>query len=191
MSYTKKTTGFKIVPWSDKLDLTDFYATAESKGFKNNASQHMLVDSLTKETQWAVWILYYYDKAVGSVAAHSFPEMGEDAFRIAARTCVFSDHIPIPSIRTRNQIVTHQHVTSQFLIPTCIEWSPPWASLYITSNETSVGTQRLVHNIFGPAMEATGQMKRVKEINYRGTKQTVWELFPKRFLEELERNPRW
>lgn len=191
MSYIKKMTGFKIVSWSDDLDLKEFYATAESKGFTNNASQKMLVDSLAKEKSWAVWILYYYDKAVGSVAAHSFPEMGEDAFRIAARTCVFSDQIPIPSIRTRNQIVTHQHITSQFLIPTCIAWTPPWANLYITSNENSAGTQRLVHNIFAPAMEATGQMKRIKEINYRGTMQTVWELFPKRFLEELERNPRW
>ena len=191
MSYLKKMTRFKIVSWSKELDLTEFYATAEAKGFTNNSSQKMLVDSLAKEKSWAVWILYYYEKAVGSVAAHSFPEMGENAYRIAARTCVFSDHIPIPSIRTRNQIVTHQHVTSQFLIPVCIEWTPPWANLYITSNENSVGTQRLVHNIFAPAMEATGQMKRIKEINYRGTKQTVWELFPKRFLEELERNPRW
>jgi hypothetical protein len=182
---------FEIKQWTPDLDLTEFYATANAKGFTNNASQKMLVDSLAKEKHWAVWILYYNDRAVGSVGAHSFPEMGEDAFRIAARTCVFSDHIPIPSIRTRNQIVTHQHVTSQFLIPVCIGWTPPWANLYITSNENSVGTQRLVHNIFGPAMEATGQMERIKEIDYRGTRQTVWELYANKFLEELERNPRW
>jgi hypothetical protein len=182
---------FEIKKWTPELDLTEFYATAKAKGFENNASQRMLVDSLTNEKSWGVWILYYYDKAVVSVAAHSFPEMGEDAFRIAARTCVFSDHIPIPSIRTRNQIVTHQHITSQFLIPACIAWTPQWANLYITSNENSVGTQRLVHNIFGPAMEATGQMKRIKEIDYRGTKQTVWELYANKFLEELDRNPRW
>ena len=182
---------FEIKKWSPELDLTDFYATAKAKGFENNASQKMLVDSLAKEDKWCVWILYYNNNAIGSVGAHSFPEMGEDAYRIAARTCVFSDHIPIPSIRTRNQIVTHQHVTSQFLIPACIEWTPPWANLYITSNENSVGTQRLVHNIFGPAMEATGQMKRIKEIDYRGTKQTVWELYANKFLSELEKYPRW
>ena len=182
---------FKIVPWTAELDLTDFYATATVKGFTNNASRKMLVDSLAKEKEWCVWILYYNNTAIGSVGAHSFPEMGNDAYRIAVRTCVFSDHIPIPSIRTRNQIVTHQHVTSQFLIPACIEWTPPWASLYITSNENSVGTQRLVHNIFGPAMEATGQMKRIKEIDYRGIKQTVWELYANKFLEQLEKYPRW
>jgi len=182
---------FEIKKWTPELDLTEFYATAKSKGFTNNASQQMLVDSLAKERHWAVWILYYNNNAVGSVAAHSFPEMGEDAFRVAARTCVFSDHIPIPSIRTRNQIVTHQHATSQFLIPACINWAPAGSKLYITSNESSVGTQRLVHRIFGPAMEATGQMKRVAEMNYRGTNQTVWQLYPDKFYEELAKYPSW
>lgn len=182
---------YKITPWTQDLDLTEFYATADAKGFVNNSTQKMLVDSLAKEKEWCVWILYYNGKAVGCVGAHSFPEMGEDAYRIAARTCVFTDMLPTNTLRTRNQIVTHQHVTSQFLIPACIEWAPPWADLYITSNENSVGTQRLVHNIFGPAMEATGQMKRIKEIDYRGTKQTVWQLFPDKFLEELGKYPRW
>jgi hypothetical protein len=182
---------YKIIPWTEDLDLTEFYATAEQKGFVNNASQKMLVDSLAKEKEWCVWILYYNHKAIGSVGAHSFPEMGDNAYRIAARTCVFSDQIPTPSIRTRNQIVTHQHVTAQFLIPTCIEWCPPWADLYITSNENSAGTQRLVHNIFGPAMEQTGQMKRIKDILYRGTTQTVWQLYAAKFLEELNKYHRW
>lgn len=182
---------YKVIPWSADLDLHEFYAIAKDKGFENNASQRMLVDCFNNEHVKQVWILYYNDVAVGSVAAHSFPEMGEDAFRIAARTCVFTDMLPTNTLRTRNQIVTHQHVTSQFLIPTCIEWCPPWADLYITSNENDAGTQRLVHNIFGPAMEATGQMKRIKDIQYRGTLQTVWQLFPDKFLEELNRYPRW
>lgn len=182
---------YKIVPWSAKLDLSEFYASAQTRGFLNNASQHMLVDSLSSEKDWCVWILYYNDKAVGSVGAHSFPEMGIDAYRIAVRTCVFSDMLPLDTLRTRNQIVTHQHYTSQFLIPTCIEWAPKGSKLYITSNENSVGTQRLVHRIFGPAMESTGQMKRIKEINYRGTIQTVWQLFPDKFYQELEKYPRW
>lgn len=182
---------YKIVKWSDTLDLTEFYAIAESKGFVNNASQKMLVDSLAKEKEWCVWILYYNNKAIGSVGAHSFPEMGDNAYRIAVRTCVFTDMLPTTTLRTRNQIVTHQHVTSQFLIPACIEWSPKGSNLYITSNESSVGTQRLVHRIFGPAMEATGQMKRIAEIEYRGTNQTVWQLYPDMFLKELAKYPRW
>ena len=186
-----KTLMFKIIPWSPELDLTEFYATAQDKGFVNNSTQKMLVDSLAKEKEWCVWILYYNNTAVGSVGAHSFPEMGNNAYRIAVRTCVFTDKLPLTTLRTRNQIVTHQHATSQFLIPACIEWAPKGSDLYITSNESSVGTQRLVHRVFGPAMESTGQMKRVAEIEYRGTNQTVWQLYPDKFYSELFKYPRW
>ena len=182
---------YQIKPWSELLDLTDFYAEANRRGFENNSNRKMLVDSLSKEREWAVWILYYNNKAVGSVGAHSFPEMGDNAYRIAARTCVFTDLLPTPTLRTKNQIITHQHITSQFLIPTCIDWAPKNSRLYITSNESSVGTQRLVHCIFGPAMEQTGQMRKTTEIFYRGTAQTVWELFPDKFLQELGKYPRW
>lgn len=182
---------YKIVPWTETLDLSDFYRLALAKGFVNNASQKMLVDCFRKEREWQVWILYYNNVAVGSVAAHSFPEMGDDAYRVAVRTCVFTDLLPTNSLRTKNQIVTHQHVTSQFLIPVCIEWAPKGSKLFITSNENDSGTQRLVHRIFGPAMEATGQMKKIKDIFYRGTDQTVWEIFPDKFYEELNKHPRW
>lgn len=182
---------YKIVPWSEDLDLTNFYNIAKEKGFENNSSQKAMIDCFRNEQQWQVWILFYDNNAVGSVAAHSFPEMGPDAFRIAARTCVFTNLLPTNTLRTRNQIVTHQHVTSQFLIPACIDWAPNNSKLYITSNENEVGTQRLVHNIFGPAMESTGQMKKIKDIFYRGTTQTVWQIYPDKFYEELNRHPRW
>lgn len=182
---------YKIIPWSKELDLTDFYKIAESKGFVNNSSQKAMIDCFHNETEWQVWILYYNGQAVGSVAAHSFPEMGDNAYRIAARTCVFTDMIPTDTLRTRNQIITHQHITGQFLIPACIEWAPQGSKLYITSNENEAGTQRLVHRIYGPAMESSGQMKRIKNIFYRGTEQTVWELFPDKFYAELNKNKRW
>lgn len=184
MSYT-------VVPWSEQLDLSEFYENAKKRGFENNASQQMLVDCFKSEREKQVWILYYNNIAIGSVASHSFDIMGDNSYRIAARTCVLTDLIPTPSLRTRNQIVTHQHATSQFLIPTCIEWCPKGANLYITSNENSAGTQRLVHRIFGPAMSESGQMKRVTDIHYRGTNQTVWQLFPDKFYEELNKYPRW
>jgi hypothetical protein len=183
---------YKVLPWTSDLDLEEFYSTAESKGLVNNASQQMLVDCFKNEREKQVWILYYNEIPVGSVAAHSFDSvMGENSYRIAARTCVFSDMLPLQSLRTRNEIVTHQHVTSQFLIPTCIEWAPLGSSLYITTNENDAGTQKLVHRIFAPAMEKTGQMKRIKNIEYRNTQQTVWQLFPDKFLQELNRYPRW
>jgi hypothetical protein len=183
---------YKIIPWSEDLDLSSFYIEAEKRKYKNNASKKMLVDSFKNEKEWQVWILYYKDDPVGSVAAHSFDDvMGENSYRIAARTCVFTDKLPANTLRTRNQIVTHQHITGQFLIPVCIEWAPKGSRLFITSNENEVGTQRLVHRIFGPAMEATGQMKKIKDTFYRGTNQTVWELFSDKFYEELNKSPKW
>jgi hypothetical protein len=183
---------FKIIPWTQSLKLEEFYAEAARRGFENNSSQEKMIDCFKKESEWAVWILYYNDTAVGSVAAHSFDNvMGPNSYRIATRTCVFTDMLPATTLRTRNQIVTHQHATAQFLIPACIDWAPKGSNLYITTNENSVGTQRLVHRIFAPAMEESGQMKRVKEVEYRGTHQTVWQLFPDKFLEELEKYPRW
>ena len=183
---------YKVIPWSENLDLASFYVEARQRGLENNSSQKALVDCFKNEREWCVWILYYNDEPVGSVAAHSFDEvMGPNSYRIAARTCVFTDKLPKLSLRTRNQIITHQHVTSQFLIPTCIRWAPTNSRLYITSNENNVGTQRLVHKIFAPAMETTGQMKRIKEVLYRETVQTVWELFPDKFFEELTKYKLW
>lgn len=178
---------FKIVSWSEDLDLSKFYENAERRGFLNNASQKMLVDCFRNEHEWQVWILYYRDIAVGSVAAHSM----EDGYRICARTCVFSDLIPTPSLRTRNQIVTHQHITGQFFIPTCIEWAPKGSKFYITTNENATGSQKLVHKIFAPAMEEAGQMKRIKDMFYRGTNQTVWELYPDKFYEAFNKTSKW
>lgn len=183
---------YRVIPWSKDLDLVEFYKRAEAKGFLNNSSQKLLVDCFNNEKEKQVWILYYNDVAVGSVAAHSFDDvMGLGSYRIAARTCVFTDLLPKNSLRTKNQIVTHQHVTSQFLIPTCIEWAPRNSKLYITSNENDSGTQKLVHRIFCPAMEESGQMKRIKDLTYRGTLQTVWELFPDKFYQEMEKYPKW
>lgn len=186
---------YKVIPWSPELDLTEFYSSADERGFTNNNSQKTLVDCFNNEREKQVWMLYYNNKPVGSVAAHSFDDvMGPDSYRIAARTCVFTDQLLGPygnALRTISVITKHQNPTAQFLIPACIEWTPPWANLYITSNENTVGTQRRVHNIFGPALERTGVMKRVKEVFYRGTEQTVWQLFPDKFYKELEKYPRW
>jgi len=185
---------FNLVSWTPELDLTEFYDTANIKGFINNSSQRMLVDSLSKEKKWNVWILYYNGKPIGSVGSHSFPEMGADAYRIAARTCVFTDQLDGvygTSLRTIRVITDHQNPTSQFLIPQCINWAPKEANLYITSNQSKIGTQRKVHNIFCPTLEKKGLMKRVTDLNYRGIDQTIWQLFPDKFLEDLKKYKKW
>lgn len=186
---------FKIVPFSDELDLTNFYKSAEARGFVNNASKHMLVDCFKNEREKSTWILYYNNEAVGSVAAHSFDDvMGPNSYRIAARTCVFTDRILgkySSGLKTLNMILEHQHPTSQFLIPACLSWVPSSATVYITSNENDMGSQRLVHKIFAPALEKKGVMIRIKDVMYRGSLQTVWQLIPDAFFKDLNKHTIW
>jgi hypothetical protein len=183
---------FNVVQWSEELELTDFYRHAASRGYKNNSSQQRMIDTFRNEKQWNAWILYYNDVAVGSVAAHSFDTvMGEHSYRIMARTCVLSSLLPYQSLRTRNQIYEHQNITAQFLIPTCINWVPSNCRMFVTSNESSVGSQRLVHHIFFPTLASKGVVSKIRDVNYRGIDQTVWEMYPDKFLEDLDKYKRW
>jgi hypothetical protein len=177
---------YKVIPWSSDLELSAFYKEADKRGFVNNNSQQSMIDCFRNEKEWQVWILYYNDIAVGSVAAHSIDE----GYRICARTCVLTDLIPTSTLRTRNQIINHQHVTAQFLMPACIEWVGN-NDMYITSHPSEVGTQRLVHKIWGPALESTGALTRAFEKNYRGHVQTFWKLNKDVFLEQLNKVPKW
>ena len=77
---------YKIKRWTEDLDLTDFYAEASSKGFLNNSSQSTMIDCFNNEKEWAGWILYENDKAIGSVVSHSFDDvMGPGSYRVLAR----------------------------------------------------------------------------------------------------------
>jgi hypothetical protein len=172
---------YRITPWSPDLNLDEFYAEATRKGFVNNSNQQAMVDCFKNEKEWGMWILYYNNIAVGSVGAHSI----EEGYRICARTCVLTNLLPTNTLRTRNQIINHQHVTAQYLMPACIEWAPPWEDLYITSHPSEVGTQRLVHTIWGPSLEKTGVLTRAFEKEYRGHVQTFWRLNTNEFLKQL------
>jgi len=180
---------YTIKPYSDDLDLTEFYQEAERRGFVNNANKKMLVDSISKEREWCVWVLYYNDKAVGTVGAHTL-DMFPNAVRICVRTCAFTDMLPTPSLRTRVGITSHQHVTAQFFMPICIEWAGN-RDMYITSHDSDVGTQRLVHTIWGPTLEMTGVLSNAGAYDYRGHRQTFWKLNKDVFLEQLNKEPRW
>jgi hypothetical protein len=183
---------YKIVKWSEALDLTDFYNDAASRGFVNNSSQKAMVDCFRNEQEWCVWILYYNDRAVGSVGAHSLSELGPNAYRICARTCVFSNLLPMDHLRSLGfTIKQHQNATAQMFIPTCVDWAPEAADLYITSHPSDVGTQRLVHKIYCPALVETGALEKTCELEYRGHVQTFWKLNVKEFKKQLDNHPRW
>jgi hypothetical protein len=182
---------YRIIPWSIDLDLTEFYSTALQKGYVNNSSQRALINCFDKEKEKAVWILYYKDKPVGSVAAHSLDLFGENSYRICARTCVFTDQLPLNSLRTLKGITQHQNFTAQFFIPTCVEWAGKDKNLYISSNQSSEASQRLVHTVFCPALEKTGNLIYSGDYFYRGHTQSFWKLNVEKFYHDLEKYGKW
>lgn len=182
---------YTVVKWSEDLDLTEFYAEAEQRGFANNASQKVMVDCFRNEPEWAAWILYQDNKAVGSVAAHSFNEMGIDCYRVLARTCTFGTARPTSGLITPKKLIAeHQNLTDQFLLPVCLEWTKG-KRVFATSNESKVASQRLVHRHYFPTLEKLGIVQRVGNMLYRNTEQTVWQIYPEQFLANLARYPRW
>lgn len=181
---------YTVVKWSESLDLADFYKEAASRGFVNNASQKAMIDCFDNELEKQVWILYQDSKAVGSVAAHSFTPMGPTAYRVLARTCTFGTARPTSGLITPKKLIAeHQNLTDQFLLPACINWAK--GELYATSNESTAASQRLVHRHYFPTLAKLGIVERVCEMNYRSTDQTVWRIYPDKFLTNLERYPKW
>jgi hypothetical protein len=181
---------YKIVDWTPELDLREFYSEANRRGFANNASQKAMVDCFNNEPEKKVWILYQDDSAIGSVAAHTFDIMGPNAYRVLARTCTFGTARPMQGLITPKRLIAeHQNLTDQFLLPTCIKWAK--GDLYATSNASNVGSQRLVHRHYFPTLAELGIVKRIKTVYYRGVDQTVWQIYPDKFLANLECYPRW
>jgi hypothetical protein len=184
---------FKLVNWSENLDLNNFYSEAASRGFVNNSSQKAMIDCFRNEREWAAWILYQDSNAIGSVAAHSFNDvMGANSYRVLARTCILNGNRKSKGLMTAKVAIgQHQNLTNQFLLPKCIEWVAGRGNIYATSNKSREASQQLVHNYYFPTLEKLGIVKYVKEVHYRYTDQTVWQIFPDKFLKNLELYPRW
>lgn len=184
---------FKLVEWSPNLDLSDFYTEAARRGFVNNSSQKAMIDCFRNEKEWNAWILYKDESAVGSVAAHSFDDvMGPNTYRILTRVCTFGEARPHGGlVKAKRLCAEHQNLNDQFLLPKCIEWVNGRGRMYATSNASKEASQRLVHSIYFPTLEKEGIVTKIKEVHYRNTDQTVWEIHPDKFYENLKRYPRW
>ena len=183
---------FKLVEWSEDLDLSEFYAEAARRGFVNNSNQKIMIDCFRKEREWNAWILYDDDKAVGSVVAHSFDDvMGPGSYRVLSRVCTFAEARKDRGLVTPKRLVAeHQNLTDQFLLPKCIEWAGR-ENLYVTSNASKEASQRLVHSYYFPTLAKIGIAEKVKDVHYRNTDQTVWKINVDAFEENLNRYPRW
>lgn len=183
---------YKLIPWNPDMDLTEFYKLAEKKGFINNSSQKNMIDCFNNEKEKQVWILYYKDRAVGSVGCHSLDILGPTAYRICARNCVLAEIAGERNISTRNNAIRkHQNFTDQYYIPACIEWAGRDKDLYISSNESTVASQRLVHRIYCPTHAENGILTNTGQQDYRGTMQTFWKLDVEKFYKEINKFPRW
>lgn len=183
---------FKLVEWSTELDLTDFYNEAGRRGFDNNKNQKVMVDCFKNERRWGVFILYKDDIACGSVAAHTLDILGPNAYRICARTCMLTEHRPVTGLLTKKRMIHEfQHITPQLYIPHLIEWCGRDKDLYISSNDSHVASQRLVHNLFCPEMEKIGILSKECVTEYRGHSQTFWKLNVDAFLANLNKYERW
>lgn len=183
---------YNLIEWSESLDLTEFYSEAKRRGFINNASQKAMIDCFRNERDWNAWILYNGDRAVGSVAAHSFDDVMPGGYRILTRVCTFAEERKGLGLITPKRLVAeHQNLTDQFLLPQCIEWVAGRGRMFATSNASKEASQRLVHSYYFPTLAKLGIVSKIKEIHYRHTDQTVWEIHPEEFYKNLERYPRW
>jgi hypothetical protein len=181
---------FQIKEYSDSLDLTEYYHLANSRGFYNNDTKEKLVDTWLHMDRWQVWLLYYNEQIVGSIAAHSLEELGVlgDAYRIAARTCTFDDLTgQRKSLRTANTIIAkHQNLTAQLLLPLCIEWAGKDKDLYISSNENDTGTQKYVHRLYCPGLKKIGILEEPVELEYRNAMQSFWRMDVTEFYRQMD-----
>lgn len=183
---------FKLVEWSPDLDLTDFYAEAARRGFVNNANQQRMIDCFRNEREWNAWILYQDKKPIGSVAAHSFDDVMPGGYRILTRVCTFGEARPHNGlVKAHRLCAEHQNLNDQFLLPQCLEWVNGRGRCFATSNASKEASQRLVHSIYFPTLAKVGVVSKIKDVHYRHTDQTVWEIHPEKFYENLERYPRW
>ncbi len=185
---------YKLIEWSESLDLKEFYQEANRRGFKNNSSQEKMIDCFKNEKEWNAWILYNdKNKAIGSVASHSFDKIVPGSFRILTRACTFAEERRHHGLITPKKLIAqHQSLTDQFLFPKCIEWVNGRGRLFATSNESEEASQKLVHKYYFPTLEKLGIVSKYKEnFYYRHTYQTVWEIFPQQFLKNLNKYPRW
>tara|TARA_B110000211_G_scaffold125644_1_gene144696 strand:+ start:102 stop:659 length:558 start_codon:yes stop_codon:yes gene_type:complete len=183
---------YKLSKWNDLLDLSNFYAEAERRGFKNNSSQAAMIDCFRSEREWEAWILYKDGQAIGSVAAHSFDDVVPGGYRILTRVCTFAEARKDKGLITPKRLVAqHQNLTDQFLLPQCLKWVGNKGRVFATSNASKEASQRLVHSYYFPTLAKIGIVSKVKEVHYRHTDQTVWEIHPEKFYENLELYPRW
>ena len=182
---------YKLVEYSEDLDLKPLYKTALLEKALNNTSKQVMIDCFKNEKEFGAFVLYYNDVPMGFSAYHSLDIMGDRCYRICARNYVHNTANNTDSLHSPRKLMQeHQNVTAQFYIPKFIETLPE-SRLFITTNHSLVAKQRQVHSIYMPTLEKMGLVNKVAEVEYRGHDQTFWEVSSQDFLDSLNKYPRW
>mgnify|MGYP006268574633 CR=1 FL=1 len=186
------TDNYVLVDYSDDLDLSSFYEMAKKHGYENNTSKKVMIDPFRNERRMKAWVLYNNNVPVSTGITHSFDGIFPDeSYRICARTCLIPDNTNYKGLFTVKRLICeHQNINDQYFIPAMIDYLGIDKNMYITSNESPIASQRLVHNIYCPTMEKMGLLTNMGEHFYRGHVQTFWKLNPKEFLGHLNKY-RW
>jgi hypothetical protein len=183
---------YRIQEYHKDMDLSTFYQKCLDRGIMNNASPKRLIDTFKQQKFFKLWILFYNNIPAGSTIAHDFDDvMGENSYRICARTCVLSDMLPIRHIRTKDGIINHQNVCSQIFIPVILNALPTDSKCYITTSDKDEASMKQVNWVCANIFSKQGVLERVDDVFYRGATQTVWLVHRERFFEQLAQHPRW
>ena len=181
---------YEIKEYDDSLDLNYFYDKCKKKGYSNNCSKSKLVKNLITEKEFKLWILYFNQKPIGTTALHGFEDvMGENSYRICVRTCVISEDTHLSKVRTLEGILQHQNITSQIYIPLCLDHIKNKGLAYITTCDKDTASMKAVHHVYAPALSKKGILKKIKDIFYKGTQQTVWLLDRDQFVKQVAQDP--
>ena len=180
---------YKVVRWNESIDLTDFYAKAEQKGFLNNSNRHMLIDCFNNEREYYLNLLYENDTIIGCQVVHSFDDVaGPGAYR-SGRTCTVGGS---RRLLGRATITKMQNYVDQFLHPASFKLIESLGGThYSTSNILKVGSQEKVNRTYFKELERQGIVTYVKDIEYRNTPQTLWRFNNERFWKLKSIYPSW
>ena len=184
---------FSIKEFSEDLDLTKFYKTAEERGYYNNCNQTVLHDNMKHLNDYKTYLLYWSKTVVGSVCLHSLEELnilGDNAYRIGVRTCMLSHLIDGPkALLVQNyRRAPMNHYTSQFLLPMCIKYCGADKPLYISTNDNEAGSQLKVHRTWATIMNKLGYLDDPIELDYRNNFQNFWKLNTEFYLQNWKNN---
>lgn len=176
---------YRIILWHQSLNLKSFYEKSYKKGYLNNINQKVMIDDVRESvSEWKGFVLYRDLDPVGFCSLHSISEIDPNGYRIMCRLAIPDGQQKV--LRKYTGFYKHDHLTDQFLLPACL--NAVNGNHYITTNESPVASQRLVHKLYMPNLVKNGLAEKKGIIQYRGHEQTLWLVYKDKFLQSLEKH---